>query len=111
MKAQASVNGITFVPVPEFSDVEAAFGADEKAFFNRRDLPKVPRKYEDMANSLFYSGGKVPEFINGVDRKKASKAIRAWLCSYAPAHESKAATVGYALWAWIEGVEPAEAQP
>jgi hypothetical protein len=107
-KAKASIKGLSFVPAPKFSDAEAAFGADEKAFFKRRDLPDVPRKYADMANEFFFHGGKVPEFLPVVNRIDAMRALNAWLRSFAPSHESKETTVAYALWAWIEGIEEAE---
>lgn len=107
-KAKASINGLTFIPVPKFSAAEVAFGADSKAFFNRRNLPDVPKKYTDMATEFFFRGGKTPEFVPGVNKADAVNALRAWMCSFAPAHESKEATLGYALWAWIEGVEVGE---
>lgn len=100
MKPQKEINGIVFFPVPEFSDVSAVFGASESAFFDRRKLPEVPERFEKMANDLFFSGEKPPEFSSKVDRKKAATAIRAWLGSFAPAHEAKVATVAYALWLW-----------
>jgi hypothetical protein len=106
-KPAKTCKGVTFIPVPEFTDVDAAFGAKAGAFFNRYDLPNVPSTYRNMASSLFFSGGKLPQFIPGVDRAKAVKAIRAWLSSFAPAHESKEATVGYALWVWTEGDDSA----
>lgn len=92
--------GLVFWPIPEFSDPEMAFGAELDRYFNRRDLPDVPRQFKDMANSLFFSGGKLPDLAPQVDRTKAMRAVRAWLSSWAPAHESKEATVGYALWLW-----------
>ena len=96
----AVVRGLTFFPVPEFSDPEIAFGAQEGSFFNRRDLPDVPRKYRDAAMGLFYSGGKLPAFDPRIDPTLAARATKAWLGSWAPAHESKEATVGYAFWLW-----------
>lgn len=42
-----TMKGLTFWPIPSFDGPSAAFGADESAFFNRRDLPTVPRKWED----------------------------------------------------------------
>ena len=102
MSPQKEIKGITFFPVPEFSDVAAAFGADEAQFFSRHELPDVPRKYEDMAQALFSKGGALPELHPSVDRKKALTALRAWLGSFAPAHEAKIATAGYALWLWTD---------
>lgn len=102
-KPHKTINGITFFPVPEFSDAEIAFGASDRRFFNRRDLPHIPAKYEDMANQLFFKGGDLPQLHNSVDRGKAVRALRAWLSSWNPAHEAKVATVGYALWLWTTG--------
>ena len=99
--------GLTFLPVPEFSDAEMTFGAPRSAYFNRYDLPKVPRKYEDFIDRLFFSGGKMPKLAADVDREKASRTLRALLTSFAPAHEAKTTTAAYALWAW-GAVIPAE---
>jgi hypothetical protein len=112
---QTTIQGLTFFPVPDFDGPTAAFGAPASAFFDRRNLPDVPRKFEDMAQGLFSSGGKVPEFSPKVDRKKAFAALSAWLGSFAPAHESKIATAAYALWLWTDeaalSVQSAEAAP
>ena len=51
---QRRIKGLTFFPVPEFDGAQLAFGALEKSFFNRHDLPVIPGKYEDMASSLFF---------------------------------------------------------
>jgi hypothetical protein len=102
--------GLTFYPMPEFTDAEIAFGADVSSYFNRRDLPMVPREFKSAAMDLFYNGGKLPEFDKRVDREKAMRAVRALLSSFAPAHESKEATVGYAFWVWSspEAIDAAE---
>jgi len=93
-------NCLVFFPVPEFDDLDLAFGAAEKDYFNRYDLPDIPHEYEKMARNLFFNGGELPKLHPSVDRKKAIRAINAWLGSFAPAHEAKEATVGYALWLW-----------
>jgi hypothetical protein len=95
--------GLTFFPVPQFSALDAAFGASENKFFNRYYRPKVPKKYEDIVSSLFFNGGAIPDFQPAVDRKAAVTALRAWLGSWAPPHESKVSTVAYAMWLWTEG--------
>ena len=92
--------GITFYPVPVFSDPEIAFGASGDRYFSRRDLPDVPAEFCRMAMDLFYKGGKLPDFDHRIDRTLASRAVRAWLSSFAPPHESKESTVGYAFWVW-----------
>ena len=97
---QRKIKGLTFFPVPEFDDASLAFGAHQKSFFHRHDLPAIPGKYENMASSLFFKGGDIPELHKSVDRKKAVRALHAWLSSWSPAHEAKEATVAYALWLW-----------
>jgi len=94
------MKGLTFFPVPEFSKVDQAFGASPESYFNRSDLPEVPHEFERMARDLFFKGGSIPDLAEGVDRGKAFAALRAWLSSFAPPHESKMATVAYALWVW-----------
>ena len=98
----ARIKGLTFYPIPEFSKADVAFGVGEELFFNRRDLPEVPSKYKNMASSLFFKGGDISAL--GLDPRVNIKAARvalgAWLGSWAPAHEAKEATVGYALWVW-----------
>jgi hypothetical protein len=96
----AECKGLTFFPVPVFDGPSQAFGADERAYFHRRDLPEVPSKFKDIANDLFFSGGKIPDLDPRISAKSATHAIRAWLASWAPSHESKETTVGYALWLW-----------
>jgi len=102
MKPEKTIKGLTFYPVPEFDDITVAMGADESAFFNRHDLPEFPREYDDLANKLMFSGGKLEGLSPKVPMDKAMRAVRAWLCSFAPAHEAKTATVGYALWLWSD---------
>lgn len=112
---QTTIQGLTFFPVPDFDGPTAAFGAPASAFFDRRNLPDVPRHFSDMASSLFFSGGNVPDFSPKVDRKKAFAALSAWLGSWAPAHEAKIATAAYALWLWTDdaalGAQSTEAAP
>lgn len=101
-KPEKTQKGLTFFPVPEFTDADIAFGADETQYFNRRDMPDVPRKFKDMAMDLFYKRGELPDMSPEVDKHKAMRAVRAWLTSWNPSHESKMGTVGYALWLWSD---------
>ncbi len=96
-------DGLTFFPVPDFDGPSRAFGAELSAYFNRRTLPEVPSKYEDIIGKLFFTGGKLPDLQPGVDRAKATACIGALLASFAPAHEAKITTAAYALWVWCEG--------
>ena len=100
MKPQKSIKGLTFYPVPEFDGASVAFGAEDKHYFKRHDLPDVPSEFEDMVQQLFFQGGVMPKLHDSVDVEKAAKAVNAWLCSFAPPHESKIATVAYAFWLW-----------
>ena len=97
---EKTIDGITFYPVPEFSDAEEVFGAHLNRYFDRHHLPEVPRLYLDMASGFFFKGGELPKFHEKVDPRKAIRALHAWLSSWAPAHEAKEATVAYALWLW-----------
>lgn len=101
--------GLTFLPIPDFDGPTVIFGADERSFFNRRELPKVPREFEAEVHRLFFRGGEYPAFGADVDPKKAKAALRAWLSSFAPAHEAKVATVAYALWVWSPASSAARA--
>lgn len=100
MKPQKSINGLTFFPVPEFSGIEESFGADASKYFGRKEIPEIPKEFIDMAKGLFFNGGNLPELNEKVDQKLAIMAVRAWLCSFDPCHESKIATVAYAFWIW-----------
>lgn len=100
-KPRESIDGVTFIPVPDFDGVKAVFGASADSFLNRHfDMRIIPREWRDMASTLFFSGGTIPKFQSDVDRKAAVLALHAWLRSFAPAHEAKEATVAYALWVW-----------
>lgn len=97
---KATIKGLTFWPIPEFDGPTQAFGAGHKDYFSRRDLPDVPKKYEDAINNLFFNGGKLNGLAPNVDEKKAYAAMCSWISSFAPAHEEKIATAAYALWVW-----------
>ena len=112
-KPKTNIEGLTFFPIPDFDAATQAFGARESAYFNRRKIPDVPRKYEDIAQGLFFKGGTLPEMKPEVSKEKAYAALRAWLRSFAPADEAKIGTVAYAIWVWCEGdlKESTEAKP
>ena len=96
-KPKLTAEGITFFPIPEVPAM-----APESAYFPRRKVPQVPSEYDDMANMLFFKGGRLPDMSPLVDRQKATQAVGRWLASYAPAHEVKTGTVAYALWLWTD---------
>lgn len=93
---QKEIGGVAFFPVPEFSDSEVFRGA-EGGFIS--GVP-IPEKFEMLAEKLFFEGGEFPELNPRVNREKAMRAVGAWLGSFAPSHEEKINTVGYALWLW-----------
>ncbi len=100
MKPQAIKEGLTFLPIPDFNDVDVSFGSFKSAFFNKRNLPEIPPVFEKIAQELFFNGGDLPDLPETIDKVKARRAISAWLGSFEPGHEEKIATVGYALWVW-----------
>jgi hypothetical protein len=104
----------TMLPIPELSDLEVAFPA--KAPIPPWDeLPKEFRDnwddnaWCDIAAKFFYKGGSLDEFKltpkEGVDVKKAIRAIKAALGSFEPSHEHKMAAVGYMLSQWFNRAE------
>ena len=100
---------VTF-PVPEVSDVDVAFGAGGSAYLTREQMGDEfygdRNEYTKHASALFFRGGSIlPEgrrWRDGIDQAKASRAIKAMLCSFAPKHEIKIGTVGFALREWTE---------
>jgi hypothetical protein len=101
-------------PVPDFSDADAAFGADAKHYLPKAAIPAdfygMRHHYCKVAQKLFFEGGKLSDhglrFKDGIDHQKAMRALRALLCSFAPKHEIKIGTVGVALVNWCEEVSP-----
>ncbi len=96
--------------VPNFSDLEVAFGARSDAFLTREQMGDEfygdRNDFTRHVGSLFFSGGSVlPDgrrWKEGVNPKKAGRAVAAWLRSFDPKHEIKIGTVGYALSRWTE---------
>lgn len=108
-KPELIKDGIQFWPIPATDKASIVFGVDQSHYFHRRKLPNVPRQYIDAASKLFFDGGK-PTLGEDVDWSVAKDWLRSRLCSYAPAHESKEATVGYALWVWSPECSDVRAQ-
>ncbi|WP_404415447.1 hypothetical protein [Brevundimonas vesicularis] len=109
----------TTFPVPEFSDVQIAFGASQGAYLTREqmgdDFYCDRNDFTRHAQGLFFNGGPIlpagrrwkPE----IDRVKAARAIKALLSSFDPKHEVKIGTVGFALCHWtVAGEEPVPAK-
>lgn len=101
---------ITPTQVPDFSDVEVAFGAKGAAYLTREqmgdDFYGDRNEFTNHVQSLFFNGGPVlpagRRRREGVNAKKAGRAVAAWLRSFDPKHEIKIGTVGYALSQWTE---------
>jgi hypothetical protein len=93
---------------PAFDGLSAAFGADG------RDYPPMDRipdefmrghtPFNKVVSTLFFKGGSLADFSlqfkPDIDRRSAMTAIRALLCSFAPKHEVKEATVAWCLSEW-----------
>lgn len=104
-------------PVPEFDDLTVAFGAEESAYPTREQLgdfygfPHTP--YHDAASALFYKGGKLADhglkWKADIDGAKAMRAVRAFLSSFEPKHETKIGTVALAFAKWCDLDQSAKA--
>lgn len=104
----------TEFPVPEFDDASCAFGASEKDYLTREEMGdefyrmSVRNNFTEAASSLFFTGGKLEDYglklKPEIDSIKAHRAIRALLCSFAPKHEIKIGTVGFALSKWCDPI-------
>jgi hypothetical protein len=96
---------------PKFDGISTAFGADQ------RDYPSydtIPEQFHCCSNTpfnkafsgLFFHGGKLSDFDlswkAGIDQNEAMRTIRALMCSWAPKHEVKEATVAWALSEWCD---------
>lgn len=66
----------------------------------------VPREYKEKASHLFFCGGSLADIglkaREGFDAVRVRRAVQYLLGSFAPKHEEKEATVGFALMKWCE---------
>jgi len=101
----------------KFNGLDAAFGADIKDYPSREVIPEEFQrhrgtKFNEIVSALFFKGGSLSDhgvrIKPDIDRAAAMTAIRALLCSFAPKHEHKEATVAWCLSEWTEPL-PAEA--
>lgn len=105
--------------IPVFTGIDAAFGAEANRYLTAdqmgADFYADRNRYTGVAQALFFDGGSLAQhglrFKAGIDKAAAMTAIRAWLCSFAPKHEIKIGTVGYALSRWCEDCAPESAGP
>lgn len=103
-------------PVPEISDIEAAFPAHVLQWMPPMD--EIPDEFKhwgpggsewnQIVSAWFFKGlNDKPEFVpnEGIDAKAAFRAIKAALGSYEPKHEHKEAAVAYLLSLWFKRVK------
>jgi hypothetical protein len=110
---ERSTPAITYPPlmlgefeVPKLTGIAATFGARLREYPPRAIIKKVPQKYSDIVDDLFFCGGTLAKhglrLKSGIDHGAAMSALRAWLCSFEPSHEHKIETVAWALSEWCE---------
>lgn len=95
---------------PVFDGPAAVFGADGRAYPKREDIPAQfyngNTPFNRAFSTLFYKGGSLDQFglsfKAGINRAQAMTALRALMCSFAPKHEIKEATVAWALSEWCD---------
>lgn len=98
--SDASLNSSFQNMLWDVTELDVAFGAAGERFLSRRkdDLKTVPKKYQDIAQSLFFSGGRIADFglsvKPDVDGVKFHRCLKAMLCSFEPSHEEKSASAG-----------------
>ena len=101
-------------PLFEMDDAEAAFGCSIGRYIPRDQcdpLRRQLRPLEEVVSALFFNGGSLAQhglcWKNGIESKKAMRALSGLLRSFAPAHEQKTTTAALALHHWSEKI-PAE---
>lgn len=101
---------VHFPVTADLTPLDARFGADPGTYLTQEQLP--PEFYAmrhpmcRVASALFNFGGELIDhglrFKPEIDAGQAMLAIDALLRSWAPKHEIKIGTVGYALQQWCE---------
>lgn len=95
------------IPIPEVKDVDIAFGNIDH-LPKWEDIPEEFRKGRTTWNKLFahvfygQSGEAELEGKDGVDVRKAGRAIRAIMVSFQPKHEHKDAGCAYLMSQWFK---------
>lgn len=94
--------------IPEVKRLHAALGCNPP-LPSWKDIPdefKRRHRLVDVANDLFFEGGKLSDFglkpKPGVDKGKAIRVIKCCLTSLEPSHDHKEAGVAYMLSEWFE---------
>lgn len=95
----------------DVTDREVAFGADRTIYsgVSRSSSHEITRKLHAEArvfSALFYSGGRVSDhglrIRPGIDEDRATRCLRAIMCSFDPPHEVKEAVAALAISQWWE---------
>lgn len=117
--AAAPAEGLKLGPhqFPAFDGPAAVFGANERDYPAMHIIPEQFKSfsgpYQNVFSGLFYNGGKLDDFgltvKAGINRAQFFTALRALMCSWAPKHEHKTATVAWALSEWCDGTPKAGA--
>ena len=103
--------------IPEISDLDFAFPSDALEWMPKKeDIPEQfwrgSTEWNKIVSTWFFRGlPGTSDFIpkDGVDAKKALRAVKATMGSFAPKHEHKEAACAYMLSEWFERVEGWEA--
>lgn len=90
------------IEFPAVSDADMVFGGYPRDWFaNVMKVESQPkdRKWNDLAESLFFDGGKIPfnETLPEEYKIKGSRMLRAVLGSFEPKHEHKKKVCGLIL--------------
>lgn len=96
------------VPLKDLDGLSIAFGQPNIKWPSRHDpiLNDVDRHFQDIANSLFFSGGKLSDhnlqLKEGVNSSQFYGMLQAVLASFEPPHEVKKAVAGSFLECYTE---------
>ena len=99
------------IEVPDVSDIEVAFGCEIMRILPKwADIPEEFKKdwhpWRKVVSDWFFFGLKKAkwETKEGVDNKKAIRALMSCLGSFEPSHEHKEAGVAFLLSQWFHSV-------
>ena len=95
------------IPIPEITDVEMAFSSTKHAPAYDSIPAEFKRgrtKWHDLFTQIFYKGseGIKMKAKEGVDIKKAQRAIHAYMSSWGPKHEEKHDVCAYMFSEWFD---------
>jgi hypothetical protein len=114
-KQPAANAKIPAYPYWQADAADASFGADLSRYVKRDEAYAIERNLHREAgvcSALFFSGGRLADhglrWRPEIARQRPMQTLRALLCSFAPSHEAKTATVALALHHWCEPIPEAE---